>query len=380
MYLVDEYIIKSMKILITGGHHSSALPVIKKLKKEHKDAQMYWVGHKHSLKGDKRSTLEYIEITELGIPFYNLHAGKFYKTYDPIRLLKIPFGFLQSMFILLKVRPNIILSFGGYLAVPIVLVGKLFGIKSLTHEQTLVTGYANKLISKYANKVLISWPDSAKYFPEDKVVYTGIPLREEIFQPGKDTLELNTKLPTIYITGGKTGSHNVNVLVSEVLDDLLTVCNVIHQCGDNSNFNDFEMLNDKYKKLIDKPGKYIIKKFIMEGEIGEVFDKSSLIISRSGAHIISVIISLEKPSLLIPISWVSHNEQVKNAELVKEYGLAEVLEEEGLTPQHLLNKIRDMLSHIKDYKIKDKELKRELLKDSASLIVDEIFNLYKTEK
>ena len=204
-----------------------------------------------------------------------------------------------------------------------------------------------------------------------------MPLREEIFNEGKSTFEVNSNLRTIYITGGKTGSHNINVLIANVLDELLGICNIIHQCGDHSGFDDYALLEGKYKKLTDKPGKYIVRKFILGNEVGEVFSKSSLVVSRAGAHAVGEIIALEKPTLFIPISWASHGEQFKNAEMVKKYGLAEILEEDGLTPLHLLNKIKDMLSHIKDYKINDRALKKELLRDSASLIIDEIFNIYK---
>ena len=108
------------------------------------------------------------------------------------------------------------------------------------------------------------------------------------------------------------------------------------------------------------------------------FSASNLIISRAGAHIISEIIALEKPALLIPISWVSHNEQLINAQLVKDCGLGEIIEESSLQPHYLLNKIKDMFANLKQYKLNDKKLKEELLKDSTSLIIDEIFNLYKT--
>ena len=366
-----------MKIVITGGHHSSALPVIKKLKKEHKDVKIFWIGHKYSQKGNKNPTLEFIEITDLKIPFYDLKAGKFYKTYDPFRLIKIPFGFVHALYLLLKIRPDLILSFGGYLAVPVVLVGKFLGIKSLTHEQTVVVGYANKVISKYVDKILISWPQSEKFFPKAKVVYTGLPLRDEIFEGGNNKIELNDKLPTIYITGGKTGSHGLNLLFLDILDELVEFCNVIHQCGDNSEFDDDTQLERKYHKFIDKPGKYIVKKFTLKDEIGEIFTKSKLVVARSGAHTVSEIIALEKPALFIPISWVSHNEQYKNAEMVKDLGLAEIMDEEGLTSIRLLNKIKDMLANIKNYKISDRSFKKALLKDSADLIIDEIFNLYK---
>ena len=136
-----------MKIVITGGHHSSALPVINNLRERFSDVEIYWIGHRYSMKGDINPTLEYKEITDLGIPFFDLKAGKLYKTYNLGRLLKIPLGLVQATFLLLKIRPDVILSFGGYLAAPVVIAGNALRIPSLTHEQTVTAGYSNKLIS-----------------------------------------------------------------------------------------------------------------------------------------------------------------------------------------------------------------------------------------
>lgn len=101
-----------MKMVITGGHHNSALPVIKELEKRYSDLSIFWFGHKSSIKGDKNQTLEYHEITAMDIPFYNLQAGKLYKTYDIRRLIKIPIGYFHALYLLFQIKPDIILSFG----------------------------------------------------------------------------------------------------------------------------------------------------------------------------------------------------------------------------------------------------------------------------
>lgn len=333
-----------MKVAITGGHHSSALPVIAQLRKLDSQIQFIWFGHKHSLKGDKNPTLEYKEITDLGIPFINLHAGKVYRTFDITRLLKVPYGFIEAFFYMLNNRPNVILSFGGYLAVPVVVAGWFLGIPSITHEQTLVVGYANKVISIFAKKILISWEQSAKYFPKDKVLFTGLPLREEIFSSNSNNFSVNQELPTVYITAGKTGSHKINQIINECLSELLSFCNVIHQCGDNSVNNDFDLLSATYSKMISAKGKYFVRKFVLGNEIGEVFSKAALVISRAGAHIVSELYALQKPSILIPISWVSHDEQNVNARYLEQKGLAVILDEKNLSSPMLLNQVKEQLS------------------------------------
>lgn len=362
-----------MKIVITGGHHSSALPVIDILRKEHPDVGLYWIGHKYSGKGDKNPTLEYREITELKIPFYNLQAGKFYKTYDPVRLAKIPFGFIHALWVLLKVRPDVILSFGGYLAVPVVIIGKLLGIPSVTHEQTVVVGLANKVISRFVNKILISWPQSIQYFPKEKTVQTGLPLRKEIFVSKSNSFEINPSLKTVYLTAGKTGSHKINEAILHSLDELLNEVNLIHQCGDNSNFNDFDRLQQKYSSIKDKVGgKYELRKFVLQDEIGEAFKKADLVLIRGGAHTTLEAIALKKPALIIPIPWVSHNEQFKNAKIVQESGLGVILEEKDLSPESILAAITKMVTHLEEFYLKDKRYLDISEKDSARLIINEV--------
>lgn len=370
-----------MKVVITGGHHSSALPVIKKLKEKDPNIQIFWIGHKYSMKGDTNPTLEYREITNLGIPFFDLKAGKLYKTYDIGRLIKVPFGVLQSLYLLMKIRPNIILSFGGYIAAPVVVSGSMLNIPSITHEQTVVSGYANKLISKFAKKVLISWRESEKYFPKRKVVYTGIPLRREIFQIKTESFITDNNLPTIYISAGKTGSHLINTLVNDSLGNLLSFCNVIHQTGDNSVNNDFNKLKLKYEEIKDKvKGKYFLRKFVFENEIGEAFNKCDLVVSRSGAHTVAELIALKKPCILIPIPWVSHNEQNKNAEMLKKYGLAEILDQETLNTEVLETSIKNSLENLNKYSLKDTSILEFLSEDPSEKIANEVIKYSKIKK
>lgn len=358
-----------MKILITGGHHTSALPVIDELKTRQPDTKFYWVGHRHSILGDKNDTLEYKEITSLSIPFFELHAGKVYKTKSISRLIKIPLGFFHAFILVNKIKPDVILSFGGYLAAPIVFAGFVFGIRILTHEQTTVLGYANKFISNYASKILLTWESSKKYFPNKDVVVTGLPLRKDIFEVKSNNFELNPNLPTIYITCGKTGSHIINRVVLGSLEDLLSSYNVIHQCGDTSFNNDYEILHEKYQKL-KVSGKYHLRKFVMSDEIGEAFTKANLVLGRSGAHTIYELLALKKNSVLIPIPWVSHNEQMENAKMLASFNKAIILEEKDLNSKSLLEAL-NLASKLPE---KSNEIHSNIILNAEKRIVDEILH------
>lgn len=368
----------SKKIVITGGHHSSALPVIERLRSIDKNIGIIWFGHKYSLQKDKNPTLEFIEISQMVIPFINLNAGKVYGNFNIFKLLKVPLGFFQAFFNLLRFKPDVILSFGGYLAVPVVISGWLLGIPVVTHEQTVVVGYANKLISFFAKKILISWPTSEKHFPKKKIVYSGIPLRKEIFVSESNAITVENNLPVVCVMGGKTGSHLINNLILDNMEKMLTVCNIIHQTGDNSVYGDYESLVNKYEEIrgIVK-GNYYVRKFILANEIGEIYAKTDLIISRAGAHITAEILALEKPSLLIPIPWASHDEQNENAKILKKAGLAEILTEKDLLKKDFSEYVEQMLTNINKYRLNDLSIKNLIKQDAVEVICKEVLKLMK---
>lgn len=360
----------SNRIIICGGHHNSALVIAESLIK--KGHRIYWLGHKHSMIGDKKPTAEYLEVTKKGIPFIDIKAGKFQKKYRFFEnLARIPLGFLQSFLAVLKIKPKIIFSFGGYIALPVTFSGFLLGIPVVTHEQTAVSGKANKLIAKIAKKIFISFEETKNSFPEKKVIFSGLPLRKEIFEGNKKIFSNSQK--TIYITGGKQGAHFINEAVFEVLPSLLLRFNIIHQCGSTTLFNDIEKAKEIREKHKEKGENYLVKEYFFTEEIGNVFKTADFVISRAGAHTVYELLALEKPAILIPIPWASNNEQEKNAKILVENSLGEILSQEELKRGMLLETIENFGKNLGNYKPK-KELKlRE--KDSVSIIINEIEKL-----
>jgi UDP-N-acetylglucosamine--N-acetylmuramyl-(pentapeptide) pyrophosphoryl-undecaprenol N-acetylglucosamine transferase len=268
--------------------------------------------------GDTADSAEYKEVLQAKIKFYDLLAGKFYHTYNPLKLIRIPLGFIQAGYWLLKERPAGIVSFGGYLAVPTVIMGWLLGIKSVTHEQTVVTGWANKMLTPFVSKVAVTWPSSQKYYPSDKVELVGLPIRSEILAKSKVTSGL------IYITGGKQGSAAINKVVAACLDQLTKVYSVIHQTGhhqvvSHQNYSSFDF--DSHKAI-------------------EALHQADVVVSRAGAHTIYELGLLGKKCVLIPLPSSSHQEQNINAQLLAQAGLAVVLPEAQLTAASLLASIQ----------------------------------------
>src|SRR3989344_4824230 len=180
-------------ILFVGGHHNSALVVALELRR--KGIPVVWVGHKFTIRGDKSLSAEYQEITSHQIPFYEFKTGKFYRKKNPLEFLKILTGFFQAFTYLLKIRPRLIVSFGGYMAVPIVIVGWFLRIKSVTHAQTVTAGYANKAATPLVKKIFLAHKSSLPNYPSHKAVVTGLPLPSDFLT----SQTLPSKRKTIFI-------------------------------------------------------------------------------------------------------------------------------------------------------------------------------------
>lgn len=363
-----------VKILFTGGHHDPALAVMEELKKRG-NFRLYWIGHRFSLRGEKTESVEFRTIAKQGIPFYDLQTGKIYKT-GLGEWLKVPLGFLQSLFILSKIRPRLVVSFGGYLAAPVVLAAFLLGIPAVTHEQTVVFGWANRFISLFAKKVFVSWKSSLVYFPRRKSVLTGNPIRKAVFEEKTTRFRFRNPLPVIYVTGGKQGSHVINEAVRSALSKFLDKYNLIHQTGSSEIFQDYSKLTLLKSQLPrNLKERYIVQEYFGLEEIGSAYAAAALVVGRAGANTVTELAALGKPAILIPIPWVSRREQFRNAQILAENGAALVLAEEELSARSLLAAIDAMLKNLPKYRKAAAKLPHLVDRQASAKIADEIVRL-----
>ncbi len=371
-----------MKLLIVaggGGHFAPALAVIEKLPK---DWELLVVGRKYVFEGDQSFSLEYQTAKKLNIPFKPLTTGRLqrkFTKYTINSLLKIPVGLAQATAILNSFKPDVVLSFGGYVSVPITLSASILRIPVVIHEQTLEAGIANKLVARFARRICISWEQSGKFFPKDKIVLTGNPLRKE-FEMGDLRTEKFITGPhdgaserTIYITGGSSGSHAINILIEGCIEKLLEKYNVIHQVGSSTQYSDFERLVKLRENLPPelKSG-YRLYKFIEPSKVADFLNKADLVISRSGMNTVTELMYFGKPSILIPLPYGQHQEQLKNAEFIKKLGIAEIAEQNTLNPAQLAVLIEQMFDNIEVYRKNAKEGKKLIDINAADKIIEAI--------
>ncbi len=351
-------------IVFIGGHHNSTLEVAKSAQKN--NFQTLWLGHKFNHSDNKSFSAEYQEVTLAKIPFLELKTGRFYKKINFFEVLKIIFGFFQAAYYLLKYRPALVFSSGGYMAVPVVVVAYLLRIPSLTHEQTVVSGWANKAIAPFVKKVLLTHAVSEENYPKQKSEVVGLPVRAELVDKNNSKI-FHPKL--LYVTCGKQGSHLVNDALFPLIPTLVKKFTIVHQVGSNVLTKDLDRARRIKERLGVNANRYQYAPYYFGKDSATYLRSADIVISRAGAHTIYELIVLNKKAVVIPISWVSHQEQLKNAELAKKEIECEILEEQTLNSEYLLNAITKM----------DKLPKKRVPTNLKNNVAEKIVSIIKSE-
>lgn len=360
----------SVRLVITGGHVTPALPIIDLARKA--GWKIYWFGEKQALRDTSTKTLELRVIPKLNIPFFPVLAAKFHREAG-IRSLfsswRIAFGFLQSFFLLLRLSPSVVASFGSYVSVPVCLAAWMLGIPIVVHEQTAESGLANRFIAHLAFKVAISFPQSSREFPKSKIVLTGNPLRESIWKVAKERYKskYKHKMPTLYITGGSRGSQIINQAVYAILPQLLGKFRVYHQTGEL----DFAKFANFKRRLHETLGKnYHICASWLPEEVDKIFLRADIVISRAGANTVGELAAVGIPAILVPIPWSESNEQTKNAGVLAGTGLAHVLPQADLSPGTLWGTIEEMFADLAKYQEARYRSRSLVEREAARLLFD----------
>lgn len=367
-----------MKILVTGSHFTPAQATIEELNKV-SGMEVVYIGRTRTIEGDPAPSQESIILPLLGVKFIGIEAGRLRRNFDIytlISLIKIPVGFLQAFYYLIKERPQVVLSFGGYVGLPVVFFAWLLSIPVIIHEQTLVTGLANYLSAIFANKIAVSFGKGYK-FNKDKIIITGNPLRQELLSETQESSGIKkfidgmgTKLPLIYITGGNQGSHVINMAIAEIARELTERAFIIHQTGD-SKFQDFEKLIEQ-KRHHKNQARYFIAKWINVSDISLIYKHAKLVISRAGANTLCELAYFGVPAIVVPVPYLSHDEQTANSKFFGALGLCEIILQKELAGQNLLKKINHILKNYQQFKIRAQNSKSVIIADAAKRLSQEV--------
>jgi len=312
---------------------------------EERGWEIYWIGVRGAFEGKNIPTLESSAIPAQGVVFHSIFAGRLQKKFTRWTIpsmLKIPVGFLHAVYLLLRIKPKVVLSFGGFAAFPVVIGSWILRIPVIIHEQTSVVGRANKFSAPLAKKIAISRESSARFFSKDKVVVTGNPLMTQIWEV--DAKSVLSDPPVVFITGGSRGSKPVNNLIESVLPELLGKYTLIHQTG-HLDFEKFKIVKNKLSK--NASGRYEIYSVIDPMQMDGVYKRADIVVARAGANTVAEIMAVGRPAILIPIPWTAYDEQNKNAEFAKDYCDVRILAQKSAKGADLLGLIDSIA---KDYK------------------------------
>jgi len=354
-----------IKILLTGGGTlgsvSPLLSVAERIRErceeEKKEVEFLWIG---SWSGPERKLVE-----SEGIRFERITSGKLRRYASP-RNLWTGFFLLHGLFMSLnkirKFRPDIILSAGSYVAVPVVWAGWLWRVPSLIHQQDYRPGLANKLSAPFAKKITVALEKSIKNFSKEKVEWVGNPVRHEILSGDQERageiFRLEKDLPTVLVVGGGTGALKINELMAKAAPELTTFCQIIHVTGSGRN------VQDSFKR-------YHVYQFLVE-ELKDAYAVCDIVISRCGLGTMSELCRLKKPVILVPMPNTHQEENVKP---FIEKKAAVVLSQKGLTHEKLIENIKDLLGNKEKQKSLAENIGLVIKPGASKRIADLVFEL-----
>ena len=360
-----------MKVVITGGgtggHTSAGLAVAAALGRC--GIECAWIG--------SRTGIEARRVPEAGLPYHTIPTGKLRRYWDwqnvPDLLLRVPSGVVRARRLLQQLSPNVLFATGGFVALPAVVAARGLRIPIVVHEQTYSPGLANRMAARVAAKIALTFPQSGTEFPPDKVVVTGNPIRPELRGGSRETglarLGLDPALPAIYVTGGAQGSQRINRTVGAILEPLLEICQVIHQCGDNPETADRRWLEEQGKGLPARlRSRYHLVPYV-GAELRDVYAVTTLVVGRAGAGTVNECCHLGLPALYIPLPGTRGDEQTANAQLVQAAGGGVVFPQVALTPEGLLESVRGLLSDPPRLKAMGERARGLAVPDAAERIV-----------
>jgi len=337
-----------MKILFTGGgtggHVFPLVAITREIRRIYpkKDLEFYYLGPKDELSLIYLSQEDFIIKT---IVSGKLRRYFSWQNFIDI-LFKIPFGVLQSFFILQKIKPDLVFSKGGSGSISVTWSARLLRIPVFIHESDVAPGLSNQQTSKWAQKIFTSFPKT-EYFDPDKITLVGNPIRKEILGGDEKTagelFDLTFTKPVFLIIGGSQGAEAINDFVLNVLNNLLRSYEIIHVCGREN----IKQVQAEAQVVIDKNLEkyYHPIGFLDEEKIKHAYKAADIIISRSGSGSIFEIAAVAKPSILVPLPSASFNHQAKNAYVYADTGAAMVVEQESLTPNFFIEEIELLFLH-----------------------------------
>jgi UDP-N-acetylglucosamine--N-acetylmuramyl-(pentapeptide) pyrophosphoryl-undecaprenol N-acetylglucosamine transferase len=348
----------------TGGHIYPAIAIANELKARFPDADFLFVGAKDKMEMQK--------VPQAGYNIKGLWISGLQRrlTFDnalfPVKLLS---SLLKSRTIIKQFKPDVVIGTGGFASGPLLQVAAIAGIPTVIQEQNSFPGITNKLLSKKANKICVAYENLERFFPKEKMILTGNPVRQDLIdieskrEEAIQYFNLDSNKKTLLVLGGSLGARRVNQLIEKELANMLSQnVQVIWQCG--------KLYLEDYKKY--NSANVQVVAFIERMDF--VYAAADVVISRAGASSVSELCIVGKPVIFIPSPNVAEDHQTKNAQAIVDKKGALMLKESELDSQFSL--VFEVL--LKDQKKQNQlseNIKLLAMPEATKQIVDEIVKL-----
>ncbi|MHB1455415.1 MAG: undecaprenyldiphospho-muramoylpentapeptide beta-N-acetylglucosaminyltransferase [Armatimonadota bacterium] len=322
----------------TGGHAYPALSIADALKTEYSGCEILYIGGNGSIEEKLARSA--------GLPFKGLTTRKMKKTFSVdslITMSALVSGFGKARKILSQFKPDLVIGTGGYASAAVVIAHSLSGGKTLIHEQNAVPGRTNLWLSRFASRICVTFSNAVKYFPADKTLLTGLPIRPELHDmPSKvdarEILGLAPDMFTLFVYGGSQGAMKFNQTIKDSLPVLREMpLQIIHQTGEQ-NFKDAD---DACKSA----GWANYHVFSYLNDVRNAFASTDLMLSRCGASTIAEITALGIPAILVPYPYAYANHQFFNGEFVSKNGGGILIEESSFTSELFIKTLENAISN-----------------------------------
>ncbi|WP_136798732.1 undecaprenyldiphospho-muramoylpentapeptide beta-N-acetylglucosaminyltransferase [Desulfosediminicola ganghwensis] len=356
---------KPIRMLITGGgtggHLFPAVAAAQALTRREPESEVLFIGTRRKI---DTTSLEKYGFASSSIYSYGLKG----KTIPALlkALAVLPISFFQALSHIRRFKPDVALGVGGYVTGPVMLAARIAGVPTIVHEQNSVPGMANRKLGAIVEKVCISLPGSERFFPSEKVVFTGNPVRQDILALAGENKDTDEPKPfTLLVLGGSQGAQALNKLVTGAIcsanNKAFGQFRVIHQTG----ARDCDWVQKSYEQAgVDAQVSAFFE------DMKAVYEQADFLVSRSGATTLTELAVLGKPALLVPYPHAADDHQQKNAEHYAQGGGAFVCRESELTVESVRDTLKEMAGDVAKLAEMGKAMKRLGAPEAADKIVD----------
>ena len=342
-----------MKFVITGGgtggHLVPALAVVDAIKRRDSEVDILFIGSTTGIEAEI--------VPNRGIVYKSIATGKLRRssrgllgmlTIANLRdMLAVPKGLIDAYRILRAYKPDVILSTGGYVAVPASIAAWLLRIPLVIHEQTTTIGLANRLCCVIAHTVALSFDIARDDLPARAragAVLTGNPIRRETLSGSPESAAVRfgipSNTPVILITGGAQGARVINTAISDGISEITKTHFVIHQCG-KQGLESLTAHRESLPAAIRE--RWFLSAFLDVDAMADAWSIAEVVIARAGAGTVNEALILAKPMIFVPLEPSSRNEQLRNAERSAELGAAVIVRQSACTGETLVKTLRTIL-------------------------------------